>query len=187
MNKYLKLIFATLILYPSQPVLAASLDEIYRDIVRSDNEGYLPIFIKNRNAPDLLFGDELKALTKQTPDKIENEKVINLINKRKLRKEEELAEIKKWHDAVNAVQNNRVTPVVLEEIEKYAAEDDGKAIEILAWMYTRGIGVKQDLIQAFRLYRKAETLNVPNAKKNAIIVYKEMSAEQREILSRPQE
>ena len=36
---------------------AIGLDEIYRDIVRSDNRGYLPLYIKNREAPDFLFDD----------------------------------------------------------------------------------------------------------------------------------
>ena len=46
----------------SYPASATSLDELYRDIVRSDNSGYLPLYVKNRNAPEFLFDDsELKS------------------------------------------------------------------------------------------------------------------------------
>ncbi|MBR2033286.1 MAG: SEL1-like repeat protein, partial [Alphaproteobacteria bacterium] len=57
--------------------------------------------------------------------------------------------------------------------------NDAKAIEILAWMYTNGVGVAQDLPKAFYLYRQAEKLKVDNAGKNAIAVYKAMPPEQR--------
>ena len=48
MNKYLKLIFGSAIMLSvSLPAYAASLDELYREIIRDDNQGYLPIFVKN--------------------------------------------------------------------------------------------------------------------------------------------
>ena len=63
MNKYLKLIFGSAIMLSvSLPTYAASLDELYREIIRDDNQGYLPIFVKNRNQPELLFEDELKSV-----------------------------------------------------------------------------------------------------------------------------
>ena len=37
---------------------ATSLDGIYRDIIRSNNSGYLPLFVKNRHQPDVLLSDE---------------------------------------------------------------------------------------------------------------------------------
>ena len=70
----------------------------------------------------------------------------------------------------------------MEELNTRAGNNDGKATEILAWMYTNGIGVSQDLPTAFILYRKAENLKVPQAKENAIKVYKAMSAEQRSMV-----
>ena len=48
-----------LTIFPLENVQAMSLDEIYRDIVRDDNSGYLPIFVRNRNRPELLFEDKL--------------------------------------------------------------------------------------------------------------------------------
>lgn len=184
MNKYLKLIFTALILFSSQPVLAASLDELYRDIIRDDNEGYLPIFVKNRNQPELLFEEDLEKLTpKKTVEPNLEEEPINLINERKIREAKALAKIKKWQNTIKAVRENRVTPVELEEINNRILINDPKAIEILAWMNARGVGVKQDLITAFNLYQKAAALNVEGANKNAALVYRSMSRLQRESLT----
>lgn len=184
MNKYLKLIFAALILLPVHTVQAASLDELYRDIIRDDNEGYLPIFVKNRSQPDLLFEEDLEKLTSKKVEEPEpDEGPINLINERKIREAEALAKIKKWQETVKAVKENRVTPVDLEEINRRVLENDPKAVEILAWMNARGVGVKQNLITAFDLYRKAAALNVEDANKNAALVYRSMSRLQRESLT----
>lgn len=183
MHKYLKLIFIALVLFSIQPAQATSLDGIYRDLIRNDNQGYLPIFVKNRNTPDLLYGDDLEKLATKPEIEETTEKPINLIDERKLREEAKLAAIKKWDDTIKAVKENRVTPIELQEIEKHVAQEEARAIEILAWMNARGVGVKQDLIKAFNLYRKAATMEVPNANKNAALIYRSMTREQRESLS----
>ena len=56
----IKLIILTILigLFANANASAASLDELYRDIIRSDNRGYLPLFVKNRNVPDVLVGIE---------------------------------------------------------------------------------------------------------------------------------
>lgn len=183
MNKYLNLIFSLLILLLlSNLAQAASLDELYRDIVRDDNQGYLPIFVKNRNQPELLFQDEL--IPPATIDKkIEEAKPVNLINERKIKEDAKLAEIKKWEETVKAIKENRVTPVELEEINKRIIKNDPKAVEILAWMNARGVGVQQNLVEAFNLYRQAAELGIETANKNAALVYRSMSRLQRESLS----
>ena len=104
-------------------------------------------------------------------------------NKRKLRELEEQARILQWQQTLNAVKENRVTPVELKEIEQKAEKNDPQAIEVYAYIYARGIGVKPDLPKAFQLYQKAEKLNVPNALQNAAKVYKAMSPKQRKELS----
>ena len=38
---------------------ASSLDDLYRDVIRSDNDGYLPMFVKNRSMPDVLVEEEV--------------------------------------------------------------------------------------------------------------------------------
>lgn len=183
MNKYLKLIFVSILFCTTSfPANAASLDELYREIIREDNDGYLPIFVKNRNQPELLFEEEIKAtISPQTPQ--QENKTINLIDERKIAEQKKLALIKKWEMTIKAVKENRVTPVELEEINKRVLNDDSRAVEILAWMNARGVGVQQNLTEAFRLYQKAAELGVQNANKNAALVYRSMSREQRESLS----
>lgn len=185
MNKNLKIFFILLaICFCSQTVNAAGLDEIYRDLIRDDNRGYLPIFVKNRNRPELLFEEDLIKAYPQTEvkDTPEN-KPVNLIDERKIREQQRLTELKRWKEAVRAVKENRVTPIELEEIDRYADNNDPKAVEIKAWMYTRGIGVAQNLPKAFSLYQKAASLGVKDALQNAALVYKSMSRYQRENLT----
>ena len=39
-------------------VQATSLDDLYRDVIRSNNSGYLPLFVKNRHIPSGMPDDE---------------------------------------------------------------------------------------------------------------------------------
>lgn len=94
-----------------------------------------------------------------------------------------LAAIQRWENALKAVEENRVTPLELEIINDYAAKNDPKAVEVLAWMNARGIGIKPNLVEAFNLYQKAAALKVPRAAENALLVYKSMNAEQRRLVT----
>ncbi len=162
---------------------ATSLDGIYRDIIRSNNSGYLPLFVKNRHQPDVLLSDEeLKKVIPAT----NNLKTIDP-NKR-LKLSSDFAEIDaldkarhyQWLKTIAAIKSNQVTPLELDEIYSRAHDGDAKAIEILAWMYTKGVGVTTDFVEAFNLYKKAALLNVTNAERNAMIVYKAMNETQRQ-------
>lgn len=62
-------------------------------------------------------------------------------------------------------------------------KNDPKAVEVLAWMNARGIGIKPNLVEAFNLYQKAAALKVPLAAENALLVYKSMNAEQRRLVT----
>lgn len=158
---------------------AASLDELYRDIVRSDNQGYLPMFVKNRHAPELLFDEDVPP-----PEKYEekDEAPISLVNERKLREEAERAARLKWQQTLKAVEENRVTPLDLEEIMRRAEKNQPDAVEVYAWMNAKGIGLEPNLPKAFQLYLQAAELQVPQAQQNAALVYRSMSKEQRELL-----
>lgn len=171
------------LMFLSNPVQAAGLDEIYRDIVRSDNRGYLPMFVKNRNTPDFLLEDEIMKKVEVKETKAEDIKAVNLENERKKREAALLAEKQKWQETLTAVRTNRVTPVELEEIQKRVDKNQADAVEIYAWMNARGVGIQPDLVKAFNLYQKAASLNVPNATKNAAQVYKIMTPVQRESLN----
>ena len=183
MKKQIKIILAAFsIFFNTENSWATSLDELYRDIVKSDNQGYLPMFVRNRKAPDFLFDEEVPPPpTSQVDPNAVNE--VNFINQRKLRTNALLSEQQKWDNTVRAVKENRITPIELAVLEERIGKNDAKAIEIFAWMNARGIGVKQDLILAFDYYQRAIKLKVPNAEKNAALVYKAMSPEQREKLN----
>jgi TPR repeat protein len=160
---------------------ATTLDELYRDVVRSENSGYLPLFVKNRNAPNVVLGDEELAELKQQSENKEDYKsdVLNLTNDVRERVNEAKERQLQWIKTIDAIKSNQVTAVELDDITSRAREEDPKAVEILAWMYTNGVGVSKDFVEAFNLYKKAAQLNVANAEKNAFIVYKSMNEEQR--------
>lgn len=164
---------------------AASLDEMYRDIVRSDNSGYLPMFVKNRSLPDVLMEEEiLKKLPPEVQTQVPNPAPapINLTNDRAAREAAAAAAQQRWVNALQAVQYNQVTPLVLEEIHTRVTLHDPKAVEVLAFMNARGIGIQTNLPRAYELYQLAAKLGVPKAAENAKAVYRAMNADQRRTL-----
>lgn len=178
-----KLAFFTLLAFLFvKPAHSTSLDEIYRDLVKSDNEGYLPLYVKNRKIPDVLIEDGITEIPLAI--KAEDPKItpyqIPLVDKYKIEEEARIARQRKWDNAVLAVKENRVTPVELDEILLRVAENNPHAVEIYAWMNARGIGIPQDLVHAFNLYQQAIFLKVAGAEKNAAAVYKVMKPEQRQ-------
>ena len=165
-----------------KPAHSTSLDEIYRDLVKSDNEGYLPLYVKNRKIPDVLIEDGITEIPLAI--KAEDPKItpyqIPLVDKYKIEEEARIARQRKWDNAILAIKENRVTPVELDEILLRVAENNPHAVEIYAWMNARGIGIPQDLVHAFNLYQQAIFLKVADAEKNAAAVYKVMKPEQRQ-------
>ena len=157
---------------------ASSLDDLYRDIIRSDNRGYLPLFVKNRKTPNSLFGaDGLNLPHKQETESSSNPIKLSNDFKQRIITAKEYQD--QWERTIEAVKSNQVTPLELNDIMARTNENDPVATEILAWMYTTGVGVTPDFIEAFNLYKKAARLNVANAEQNALIVYKAMNEEQR--------
>lgn len=169
------------IVLDSHVVAATSLDDLYRDIIRSDNSGYLPLFVKNRKAPVMLIEEDDLAQVKPQGIVLEDgdDEVVRLSKtwgqKSALAKARQL----QWFKTIAAVKSNQVTPLELNDITTRVNENDPKAIELLAWMYTKGVGVSTDFVEAFNLYKRAALLNVDNADKNALLVYKSMNEEQR--------
>ena len=166
----------------SSKAFSVSLDELYRDIIRSDNRGYLPLFVKNRTAPLILLEEEdLSGIEGYKDSKSDNLKsdIVNLSKKLPNRSAFAKARQIQWLKTIAAIKANQVTPLELNDVTSRVKENDPKAIEILAWMYTNGVGVSTDFIEAFNLYKKAAQLNVANAERNALIVYKSMNEDQR--------
>lgn len=53
------------------------------------------------------------------------------------------------------VRAGKVTPVELRALELKAEQSDPQAVEILGWIYARGVGVKPDLIKSFKFYQSS--------------------------------
>ncbi|MFI3241317.1 MAG: SEL1-like repeat protein [Alphaproteobacteria bacterium] len=158
-----------------------NLDEIYREIVKADNEDYLPLFVKNREAPNFL--KDIENVENITPEESENnENVIFFENKIAKRTAQQKAEELKWQAVILAIQQDKVTPFEIEIINNRIKRKDPQATELLAFMNAKGIGVEQDLIESFMLYKKAYNLGVENAKKSAVLVYKSMNNYQKQKL-----
>ena len=165
---------------------ATGLDQIYRDLVRSDNRGYLPLFVKNRNTPEVGSSDKLLEevaepveVKKDTTVGLED---VNLDNPRQKRNMELEAENERWQQVLANVQRGYVSSYELGILNSYEADDNPQAVEVLGWMYSQGIGVDQDLIRSFNYYKKAVDLGVSSAMENAVKVYRAMSASQKEKL-----
>lgn len=169
------------LLFSVSQASAGSLDELYRDLIKSDNEGYLPMFVKNRKAPDILTDKQISDSDVAQPAEavVEETLEVNFVDPRKVKEEAEKAALQKWENTIKAIQQNNVSPVDLEEIITQSDKNNPKAIEIYAWMNTKGVGIKQNLLKAFELYQKAAKLGVANAENNAAQIYKVLSADQR--------
>lgn len=185
---FFAIVSATVALVSSQGCQASSLDDLYRDIIRSDNKGYLPLFVKNRQAPDVL--DEQKiATTTISPeaDALPTSAVqeVSLTNPIPAQENAVRAKQLKWDQTLQAVEKNQVTPLELDEINYRLKLNDPKAIEVMAWMYTNGVGVETNYIEAYRLYKRAAALEIPQAKNNAVLLFKAMNEEQRRKIKEP--
>ena len=72
---------------------------------------------------------------------------------------------------IDKVRSNSLGPREVEFLEKRAAANDPRAVEVLAWCKLNGIGVPADALAAFWLYRQAASLGVANARQNQIAIY----------------
>ena len=165
---------------------ATGLDQIYRDLVRSDNRGYLPLFVKNRNTPEVGSSDKLLEEV-AAPVEVEKDNTVgledvNLDNPRQKKNMELEAENERWQQVLANVQRGYVSSYEIGILNSYEADDNPQAVEVLGWMYSQGVGVDQDLIRSFNYYKKAVDLGVSSAMENAVKVYRAMSASQKEKL-----
>lgn len=180
MKNLIKIFIFICVLFTADLAYAVSLDAMYRDVVKSTHDGYLPIFVKNRETPTLDI-DDTKFDTSYKIDETQYAvEKINFSNDLQMQKIAEMKANEEWLNTVEAVESRIVTPLDLERIEKRVAQNYPKAIEVYAWMFAKGVGVEKDLIKSFALYKKAEELNVEKAHENALKVYKVMTQEQKE-------
>lgn len=185
MNKYIVLTLISFILIPNNAKsFGLSLDDMYRDIVRSENDGYLPTYISDKDTIDIQLDDnDIKKI--ETPKLNQDENtIVYLKNKRKENNAIDSAKEKEWEEIVTAAKTTRISPYHYTKIQKMADNNNPKAIELLAWMKANGTGCSQDLVSSYYLYKKASRLKVKNANKNALLVYKSLPDKTRRELSK---
>jgi TPR repeat protein len=69
----------------------------------------------------------------------------------------------------------------IELLEKQAAANEPRAVEVLAWCKLNGIATPRDAVGAYWLYRQAAALGVPNARRNQIAVFEHrLTSEERQ-------
>ncbi len=156
----------------------ASVDALYRNLVRSDNSGYLPNYVQNRGA-EIDVSPKDGALLPKTDVEKQAQEIIELENVRRAKRLAAKKEREKWNKTVEAAKNNSLTPAHIQEIAKRAKENDPQALEIFAFLNARGQGMKQNLTEAYVAYSKAAKLGVKKAEENAKAVYGAMNAQQR--------
>lgn len=157
-----------------EAILAPTLDGMFRDSLIDENSGRLPGYVLNRDGVTLLGPVPDPP---PLPEGYEPPQVVYEV--------EGPAPPPSWEDVVAAVARNAAEPAHVAEVERLADEGKPEAVELLGWMRANGSGVARDLPAAFKLYAKAHQLGVPNARENAIAVYKSMSEAQQQAARLP--
>jgi hypothetical protein len=83
--------------------------------------------------------------------------------------------------AIAKVRAKTAGPAEIELLEKQAAANEPRAVEVLAWCKLNGIATPRDAVGAYWLYRQAAALGVPNARRNQIAVFEHrLTSEERQ-------
>jgi TPR repeat protein len=69
------------------------------------------------------------------------------------------------------VRDKTAGPPEIDFLEKHAAVNEPRAVEVLAWCKLNGVGTGADPVAAYWLYRQAAKLGVANARRNQIAIY----------------
>jgi TPR repeat protein len=81
------------------------------------------------------------------------------------------AEAPTLEKVIAKVRDKTAGPGEIDFLEKHAAANEPRAVEVLAWCRLNGIGGAADPLAAYWLYRQAAKLGVANARSNQIAVY----------------
>ena len=83
--------------------------------------------------------------------------------------------------AIAKVRAKSAGPADIELLEKQAAANEPRAVEVLAWCKLNGIGTPPDALAAYWLYRQATALGVANARRNQVAVFEHrLTSEERQ-------
>lgn len=148
-------------------------DQMYRNLVVSERAGTRTSVANVSSEPLLTFK---KAESK--PEAIWQESNGSFAKKRKNERSAFEKEYS-WNDIVISVKKGQVSPFELAEIRRLSERDNAEAIELLAWMYATGTGLRQDLQKSYTYYLQAANMGVSSAYDNVRAVYQAMSPDQR--------
>ena len=143
-------------------------DQMYRNLMRSESDDSLSAALrreKKADEPVMTFKKRAVRTDSVEPQIGEDRSVFKAQYN--------------WNDIVVAVRRGQVSPFDLEEIRRLSEHENAEAIELLAWMYATGNGIRQDLVQAWSYYMRAAGLGVETGAQNARAVYRGMTAAQR--------
>ena len=143
-----------------------TVDEIYRSVVEEETGQTL-----NPRAPK----KEEKA--SPAPSSGKSEKAAP--PEKKTQKAQDFEPEAQWKDIVSAVKKGNVSPFDLAEIRKLSEQEKPEALELLAWMYATGTGVRRDLQKSYVYYVRSARAGVSSAAENARKVYQSMTPAQR--------
>lgn len=146
-------------------------DQMYRNLIQTEKSGGRA----STGEPLLSFK---KAESK--PEEIWREKKV--IFERKTPQPDDFSDAYDWKKVVVAVKKGNVTPFDVDEIRRQSERENVEAIELLAWMYATGTGLRQDLPKSYAYYMQAAQMGVASAYDNVRAVYQAMNPAQREAL-----
>jgi len=145
-----------------------TVDQMYRNLIGAEQKVSQP----SANEPILLFKKAHSG-----PEAIWQEKKNHF--EKNAQKSTEFEQESQWSDIVIAVKKGKVSPFDLAEIRRLSERENAEAIELLAWMYATGTGLRQDLQKSYTYYLQAAHMGVPSAYDNVRAVYLAMSPDQR--------
>ena len=145
-------------------------DQMYRNLLASEKN---TIRSASLSAKPLLTFKKVES----KPEAIWQEKKVYF--EKKTQKPADFEAEYSWSDIVLAVKKGNVTPFDLAEIRRLSEHENAEAIELLAWMYATGTGLRQDLQKSYAYYLQAANMGVPSAYDNVRAVYQAMSPSQR--------
>lgn len=169
-----KLFFIALLLASSRAfAFGMTADQMYRNVLMHENDGAMPSYYTAR---------ERAAQQRKSAERLRKKETRESKNPFLLQDETPFSELdskREWEAVVKAVREKRPTPFDLDVIRSRVDNDETQAVELLAWMYATGNGLRQDLVKAWTYYMRAAGLGVETGAQNARAVYRVMSAAQR--------
>ena len=145
-------------------------DQMYRNLLTSE---------KGTSKTASLSSEPLLSFKKadSKPEAIWQERKV--LFEKKIQKPSDFETGYSWDEIVVAVKKGNISPFDLAEIRRLSEHENAEAIELLAWMYATGTGLKQNLQKSYAYYLQAAHMGVPSAYDNVRAVYRAMSPAQR--------